>query len=62
MSAAAGARAGLEWPVEKYHIDIWSVTLSGITDLSRPHDAFGERLPALTMWLTASVGFGLGNR
>jgi hypothetical protein len=58
--AAAGARVGLEWPVEKHHIDTWSLSLSGLTDLGRSRDAFGERVPVMTMWLTASLGFGLG--
>jgi hypothetical protein len=60
LYAALGGRVGLEWPVEKHHIDTWSVSLSGITDLRRTPDAFGDRLPVMTMWLTTSVGFALG--
>jgi hypothetical protein len=60
LHPAVGARVGLEWPVRRHRIDTFAVSLTGITDLTRGPDAYGERLPVVTMWLTGAIGFGFG--
>lgn len=58
---AAGVRAGLQWARLLPYLDTLSASVSGVSDLMRRRDAFGEEVGGVTFSLTLSAGLALGN-